>query len=102
MRDATNRGNYWSLPPQALLAALGSAEAGLPGTEAEARLKRYGANRLGDAHHALAWRLFLAQFRSPLVLILLFAAAVAAIVHDWLDSLIVAVIVMISTAISFI
>ncbi len=102
MHDATNRGNYWSLPPQALLAALGSAEAGLPGTEAEARLKRYGANRLGDAHHALAWRLFLAQFRSPLVLILLFAAAVAAIVHDWLDSLIVAVIVMISTAISFI
>lgn len=102
MTDDMTEAHYWSLPRQAVLEALQSTEHGLASTDAAQRLTRYGPNRLDGRRRTQAWRLMLDQFRSPLVLILLFAAAVAAVVHDWLDALIVAAIVVISTLISFV
>ncbi len=48
----------WSLPPEAVAAALQSDAAGLSEAEAEARLQRFGANRLPRLkRRALIWRL---------------------------------------------
>ena len=93
--------HYWAQPAGALLAALGSSAAGLAGEEAAARLRRCGPNAAaaGGADTALA--VFLRQYRSPLVLILVFGAAVAALVRDWSDALIILVIVFGSTLLSF-
>jgi Mg2+-importing ATPase len=45
--------------------------------------------------------MFLNQFRSPIVLILLFATGVSAVLHEWVDAVIVLLIVLGSTALSF-
>ena len=48
-----------------------------------------------------ALRLFAHQFKSPLVLILVFAALVSVLTRDWVDASIVLAIVLASAALSF-
>ncbi|MGE5568231.1 MAG: cation-translocating P-type ATPase [Rhodospirillales bacterium] len=50
---------------------------GLSEEEARARLERYGRNELPDEKPVPGWRKFLAQFESPLVLLLLAATAIS-------------------------
>ncbi len=92
---------YWSRPSADVLAELDGTPDGLNATEARARLQRYGPNALAPRRRATALTTFLRQFRSPLVLILVFAAAVSAIVADWTDAAIVIVIVIASAALTF-
>ena len=61
-----------------LCSALGvDPECGLATAEAEARLARFGANVLTQTRPVPRWRKFVAQFESPLVLLLLAAVAVS-------------------------
>ena len=92
---------YWNLEPEALLSALRSSPEGLVQTEAESRLKQFGPNALEQRRQATALGLFLNQFRSPLVLILIFAAIVSAVVGEWVDASIVLAVVLGSTILGF-
>jgi Mg2+-importing ATPase len=92
---------YWSQPVESLLAALETSSAGLSAAEASSRLSQYGPNVLEARETASALRLFLKQFRSPIVLILLFATGVSAVVQDWVDALVILVIVLGSAGLSF-
>jgi P-type Ca2+ transporter type 2C len=51
---------------------------GLSGAEARARFEHYGPNQLKSEPPVPAWRKFLAQFRDPLVILLLIATAISA------------------------
>lgn len=92
---------YWSRPADELIARLGSRRTGLTQDEAAARLARDGANVVREESSISAARILLRQFRSPLVLILLVAALIAWLLGAWTDALLVAVIVLASTAIGF-
>ncbi len=92
---------FWSHPADRLLTALHSTADGLTSRAARRRLNQYGTNVLGERRRATALTLLLNQFRSPLVLILIFAAAVAFIVHDILDAVIVLAIVFGSALLGF-
>lgn len=95
--------NYWSRSVDELLQALDSNRHGLDSTAAQQRIQQYGHNTLVANHGATrVVQLFLERFRSPLVLILIFAAVVALLMHDWLDALIVLGIVFITAVLSFI
>jgi Mg2+-importing ATPase len=93
---------YWSLGPDQLLSALNASRDGLQAADAEQRLKRYGPNTIGAQRQATALRLLLSQFKSPLVLILIFAAIVSGIVGEWVDASIVLAIVLGSTILGFV
>ena len=93
---------FWSKPIEQALADVRSSPAGLSATEAEARLRDCGPNAIDSQRRAGALLLFLAQLRSPLVLILVFAAAISAFVHEWLDAAIIIAIVLGSAALSFV
>jgi Mg2+-importing ATPase len=80
---------YWSLAPEQLLSALHASRDGLQPSDAEQRLKQYGLNTIGAQQQATAVRLLLSQFKSPLVLILIFAAIVSGVVGEWIDASIV-------------
>jgi Mg2+-importing ATPase len=92
---------YWARPADELAEELGSTPAGLSMAEAEARLRTTGPNTLGrkGGHPAVAT--FVRQFRSPLVLILIFAAVVSAFVGEGSEAAIIAVIVLASCVLSF-
>lgn len=92
---------YWSQPNEQLLATLQSSAAGLNTLEAQRRLEQYGLNVLETRAEVTPLRLFLKQFRSPIVLILLFATAVSAITQEWIDAVIILAIVMGSALLSF-
>ncbi len=93
---------YWSVPADRLMAELASSATGLSRTEAARRLSRHGPNVVVARQQATALRLFLRQFASPLVLILVFAAVISAIVRDWPDAIIIGAILLGSTVLGFI
>jgi len=79
-----------------------ASPAGLTTVEAQSRLIQYGRNRLRDdnGNHPLA--VLFRQFRSPMVLILLAAAALSAGLGEADEAIIVAVIVLASTGLGFV
>ncbi len=100
--NALSPGQLWSQPAATLLTALRSSPDGLTGDEARIRLTRTGANSLETGQHARWPALLLSQFKSPIVLILLFATIVSAILQDWVDAAIILAIVGGSAALSFV
>jgi Mg2+-importing ATPase len=91
---------YWSQPPDALLASLKSAPTGLSSAEAERRLSEVGLNSVSEKAQSTQWSLFLNQFKSPILLILLFATAISAVLQDWVDAVIIFVIIVGSALLS--
>src|SRR6266545_2766518 len=71
---------YWSIETRELLQRLGTSASGLATSEAASRLAKFGRNTLASRSGTSALTVFVRQFRSPLVLILIFAAIVSAFV----------------------
>ena len=101
MENSAVPGQYWSKPPADLLAALRSSPDGLCSEEAELRLSQSGPNVLEAKKKATALGVFISQFKSPIILILLFATAVSALLKDWVDAVIILAIVLGSALLSF-
>jgi Mg2+-importing ATPase len=92
---------YWSQPIKDLVAALGGTSDGLGSAEAGLRLAQVGPNLLEAKEKATALRLFLNQFKSPIILILLFATGMSAVTKEWVDATIILAIVLGSALLSF-
>jgi Mg2+-importing ATPase len=91
----------WAQEASAVLDDLGARREGLTAAESERRVAAVGYNEISRTSRASALATVAAQFKSPLLLILVFAAVVSAINRDWLDSLIVMTIIAASAALSF-
>ncbi len=74
---------------------------GLTDADASARRSRYGANRLEEEPPTPAWMVFLRQFRSPLIFILLAALAVTVALGEHLDAAVIAVVLVLNAVIGF-
>ena len=92
---------FWSVPLDELLATTATGAAGLPAEEAARRLARDGPNTVEVAHAHRGLRLLLAQFTSPIVLILVAATILAMALGDLADGLIILVIIAASGALGF-
>lgn len=92
---------FWSRSAQELFLATSSRPPGLTDAEAETRLRRFGPNDVGRERRTRLGALFLRQFSSPLVLILVFGAVIAAALRDAADSAIILSIVSISALLGF-
>lgn len=94
--------HYWSAEPKTLVSHLAtSLESGLALDEAARRLASVGPNQVGQKAKTTPLGLFLNQFRSPIVLILLAATIVSAFLRDWVDAVIIFAIVLGSALLSF-
>lgn len=74
---------------------------GLSTTEAAARLKLYGLNALVERHHQSAFRTFLEEFKSPLIIMLLVASLISFFSGSYISSVLIISIVVISSIINF-
>jgi Mg2+-importing ATPase len=92
---------YWSLPVEANLAELQAHADGLTSEEAATRLKQVGPNVLVTRAKATVLRVFLNQFNSPIIWILLFATFLSGILQDIPDMLIILAIILGSAILSF-
>jgi magnesium-transporting ATPase (P-type) len=101
--SVTHDAKPWhTLAPDAVLAELASAPAGLSGAEASARLARYGPNRLPQAARRSAWRRLLLQFHNILIYVLLGAAVITAALEHLADTLVILAVVVANALIGFV
>jgi Mg2+-importing ATPase len=89
------------LPINELLLHLDTSQSGLTCQEAEGRLKTYGYNELAKRRERTAVVEFLLHFRSPLVIILLFAGLVSIFFGETINAAIIFSIVFISIILLF-
>lgn len=75
--------------------------AGLTGDEPRERLARFGENRIRRERRAGALTLFLGQFQSPIILILIGAAIVSLFLEDHTDAMLILFIVLVSGVLGF-
>ena len=92
---------FWNGSPQELFSAISSSPTGLSSSEAARRLAQTGKNTLQAKKQASPLALFISQFRSPIILILLFATGLSAVLKDWPDAVIILAIVLGSAILSF-
>ncbi len=102
MMKLQQNATYWNVSPEDSLTAIKSTREGLSQTEAQARLEIYGRNLLHKQEKAGALKLFLNQLKSPLVLILVFAAVISLLTGEWIDATIVIGIILASAVLGFI
>jgi Mg2+-importing ATPase len=92
---------FWQVPPSELLQKLATSLDGLTSSEAETRLQHYGPNSLKKQKRSGGFILFLSQFKSPIILILLFAAGLSLFLLDSTDALIIFAIIFLSSLLGF-
>jgi len=92
---------FWSIAAADLLKTLEAAKEGLTGNEAKKRLALYGANRLKPQKRSNILTLLVSQFKSPIILILIFATGLSFFLHDPVDAFIILSIVLISGLLGF-
>ncbi|WP_375268985.1 cation-transporting P-type ATPase, partial [Phenylobacterium sp.] len=90
---------WHALPTTEALDRLQSEPGGLSGAEAAGRLARFGPNTLPERGGQGLLGVVLGQFRSPLIYVLLAAAAVSAALGHGRDAVFIAVILIINAAI---
>ena len=74
---------------------------GLSAEEVEARRARHGPNRLEDQPPAPATTVFLRQFLSPLIYILLAALGLTLVLEEFIDAGVIAVVLLLNAVIGF-
>jgi Mg2+-importing ATPase len=92
---------FWQLPLPELLRQLDARPEGLGSAAAAARLVQYGPNLVHGEHKSALAIEFLAKFRNPLVIILLFASMLSALTGDVASFGIIASIVLMSVSLDF-
>ena len=92
---------YYRQSKEELFEYLACDESGLTQSEVLERRRRYGSNRLREAPPPSPLLLFIDQFKSFIIYILLFAVAFALAIGEYVDSLIIIVIVLINALIGF-
>ncbi len=92
---------FWSVPIAQLLQTLHTSAEGLSAQDARQRLLEYGTNSLKQQHTSSRIGLLLNQFKSPIILILIFAAVLSIFLKDAADAGIILAIVLISGLLGF-
>ncbi|MDP4007326.1 MAG: cation-transporting P-type ATPase, partial [bacterium] len=86
---------------EALKILQANAKFGLREKEVEARKLVYGPNKLPEEKPTPRWLLFLRQFKSPLVFILVLAGAITLWLTEYTDSVVIFGAVLLNTAIGY-
>ena len=92
---------FWSVSTKDLVQKLQSSSDGLTTEEANQRILHYGSNTLKPKKRTSVIGLFLSQFKSPIIIILLFAASLSLFLADTTDSIIIFVIIIASGLLTF-
>ena len=92
---------FWNFSVSKVLKILNTSLQGLSEEEAHKRLRFYGPNLLRPKKKRGTLTLLFSQFKSPIILILVFAAAVSFFVEDRVDAIIILLIIAISALLSF-
>ena len=92
---------FWTYKIKDMLKELNTDENGLSSQEAEERTDKYGQNILEERKSSSKIEMFINQFKSPIIIILIFAAVLSIFLKDYSDGIIILIIIMISAVLSY-
>jgi len=101
LRAERNVSAFWALSAERVMEELGTGPDGLTEDEAAERLRKYGSNIPREMRRPGDLFLLLSQFRSPIVLLLVFAALLSVYLHQTIEAGIVLAIVFASGILGF-
>ncbi|MBI2658009.1 calcium-translocating P-type ATPase, PMCA-type [Candidatus Woesearchaeota archaeon] len=84
------------------LKELGSSGKGLSDQEAESRLKEYGLNEIKESKKIPPWKIFLDQFKSVVLWILIAATLISAFLKEYIDAMVILIIIILIAVLGFI
>jgi Ca2+-transporting ATPase len=93
--------DWYRMEAEQVLLDMKTRESGLTETEARERLALHGPNRLAGEHEINRFRIFLNQFTSPLIYILLAAALVTVLLREYTDAGVILFVVLLNAVIGF-
>ena len=91
----------WALSPLELIEQLHTKETGLTDKEAANRLSKYGNNTFHNREKTNITALFLKQFLSPLIFLLIGAGILSSILNEWINTLIITLAVFLNVLLGF-
>ena len=92
--DRFPQAHWHAVPAAEALRLLDASREGLAETEAAARRARFGPNELPSPPRDAPWVVFLRQFKSPLIYLLMAAAAVSVAIGEATDALFIAAVLL--------
>lgn len=98
---ATGTADYYPRSAEETLAGLGTSANGLTSAEAAARLQKYGENRIEEKKKKTRLKLFIEQFKSHFILILLIAAIVEIFLRKYTESAAIFLILFINATLGY-
>lgn len=101
MTNSEKKSEFWNVPASEMLQRLQTTDEGLKSSESTERLEKYGANILKPKNRFNAIKILLSQFKSPITIILLFAAGLSSFLGDVTDTVIIVTIILISSMLGF-
>ncbi|HLC65082.1 MAG TPA: calcium-translocating P-type ATPase, SERCA-type [Candidatus Nanoarchaeia archaeon] len=90
------------MPVKDVLKSLKSSLNGLSQEEAEKRLKEYGLNEIREAKKVSPFEIFLRQFRSIVIWILIAAVIISAFLEEYVDAIVILVILVLIAVLGFV
>lgn len=94
--------NFHAKSVENIFEELESSPKGLGSEEAKKRIQRYGLNQITETGKVSALKIFLSQFKSFLVIILIVATILASILGKWVDASVIFAILVINSVLGFI
>ncbi|MFH1307987.1 MAG: HAD-IC family P-type ATPase [archaeon] len=97
----SNNQKIWNLKKEEVISHFQSTSSGLSQKEAELRLERYGKNIIKETYKISPLKIFLSQFKSFLVYILIAAVLISLFISHYVDAGVIFAIVLLNAAIGF-
>ena len=91
----------WSISAVDLMKDFMSAESGLSDKEAKERLNQYGDNAFHKKEKKSIISIFLKQFISPLIFLLMGAAVITGVLQEWIDTSVILFAVLLNVSLGF-
>lgn len=99
-RDAVKH-SFWALPVDEVFEILQTSGAGLDESEVLKRRKIFGLNELTDSAAKSRFGIFISQFKSPLIFILIIAGAIVFAIGKYIDALFIFLAVSVNSVLGF-
>ncbi len=97
----TIKNKFWALSTQEALTELNTQKEGLSKEQVNSRKQQFGPNELKDDGRVSPFRIFLNQFKSPLIFILIIAGVVTVLEQQWIDAGVIFLAVFVNAALGF-
>jgi len=94
--------DYYNYSIKKVFDELKTSEKGLSKKQAEKRIEKYGLNEIKEKKKISFLAIFLSQFKSPLIIILLLAIAATAFIGEYTDAVLISIIVLFNAVFGFI